>query len=534
VRRSLPRTIRLILLVAASLALAAGALARFGTADDPTPTSLPGPPPTRESRPAACPGVPAASPPVAPSPAAPLAVGLDEANHRYTDPTYGWSVGWHPAAWPSGVWAELDFDGYPVLHLAAAPPVCTPWEPGFPEAEWQAAEQYWRVELRSTDAAHPEFRTQETGAYGPGDPAACVDIDDAYGLEIVTGTDGRPLREVTAERAWAVVQSSTFDTVTYRECRVLVPGVSLLAISGEISPAVYAAQEPVLDALLATIQIPAAGAWTPAAVPTPLPTATPVTRPIGDETLARLSMRDLDGSALQMRAGGTLDLDLGVVECCYFLFAAPVAAVWSVAPAEGATIVPGTGVLRIDPATPSGSVFTVTADVENGRRVIVDQVHVYTLEANPLVGYWREETQLACDTGAEVVPALPIGSLVFRADGTFSVTWMPFELYVDYWGTYTFDLARGTLDLVVEQGNSVPADADLSGTFAIDDAGRLVLTDLWLGTNEIGLPTVASPPADLPACGHRFGRPGSTVATPAAAATPDDATGRNVPRDEAA
>ena len=42
-------------------------------------------------------------------------------------------------------------------------------------------------------------------------------------------------------------------------------------------------------------------------------------------------------------------------------------------------------VLTIDPATPSGSVFVVHADVEAGRHRVSAEVHVYTPEANPLV-----------------------------------------------------------------------------------------------------------------------------------------------------
>lgn len=159
-------------------------------------------------------------------------------------------------------------------------------------------ERHWTVELRSTDAAHPVFPTQETGAYGPGDPASCLDTSDNPIVVVVPDAAGRPLREVTTERAWAVVQNPAYPVaVTYRECRVLVPGVSLLAITGRIGTESYADQAPVLAALLAGIQIPAAGAWTPAAVPTPLPTATPVTRTVSDETLARLSIRGLVGFA---------------------------------------------------------------------------------------------------------------------------------------------------------------------------------------------------------------------------------------------
>jgi hypothetical protein len=176
----------------------------------------------------------------------------------------------------------------------------------------------------------------------------------------------------------------------------------------------------------------------------------------------------------------------------------PVAAsvTWSIAPADGADIDPTTGMLTIDPGTPSGSVFAVRADVERGRYVVETQVHVYTPEANPLIGYWREEAQLTCDSGTEVVPEETIEELIFFADGTFTVTWFPFESYKDYWGTYTFDLAQRTLELTVTGGNTIPPDVDGQGRFALDTPGQLLLTDLWLGT-----PVSGRGPAN---CGHRF------------------------------
>ena len=69
-----------------------------------------------------------------------------------------------------------------------------------------------------------------------------------------------------------------------------------------------------------------------------------------------------------------------------------------------------------------------------------------------------------------------------RSDGTFSVTWMPFEVYRDYWATYRYDSEQGTLDLAIEGGNHVPEDVDGSGSFVIDEDGCLLLKGMWLGT----------------------------------------------------
>ena len=215
---------------------------------------------------------------------------------------------------------------------------------------------------------------------------------------------------------------------------------------------------------------------------------------LDEETLKGL-MLSMERTA-QLQPGETRTFSLGVGECCYYIEPVDACVTWSVDPAEGASIDPQTGELSVDAATPSGSVFTVSADVENGRRVVSIDVYVYTPEDNPLVGRWQEEAQFACGTGEEVTPDQPIRELVFRAAGEFSVTWAPFELYRDYWGTYTYDLGQGSLDLSAPSGNYVPDDVDGRGSFSIDEQGRLFLSDIWLGALQD-----STAPAN---CGHRF------------------------------
>lgn len=210
------------------------------------------------------------------------------------------------------------------------------------------------------------------------------------------------------------------------------------------------------------------------------------------------------GTAIGMQPGETRRLVLGVIdyEVCgtgqRCFVPVPVMAVWSVTPSLSAQIDPATGVLRIDPDAPSGSPVTVRADIEQGRHEVVTEVSVYTPEDNVLLGHWREEVQIACGSGEEVPPAEAIQELVFAVDGSFAVTWRPFESYVDYWGTYSFDVGRDTLDLTITGGNHIPSDVDGSGRFALDAAGSLLLTDLWLGTPP--------PETSQRHCGHRFGR----------------------------
>ena len=131
-----------------------------------------------------------------------------------------------------------------------------------------------------------------------------------------------------------------------------------------------------------------------------------------------------------------------------------------VEPAEGASI-DQNGTLSIDETTEHNTRYLVTADVENGRRLVTAEVFIYVPEANPLVGYWREEAQFACGSGEAISPETHIEEFRFKADGSFSVTWFPFELYKDYWGDYEFDLTTGELTMVVDSGNYIPEDLDL-------------------------------------------------------------------------
>jgi hypothetical protein len=198
-----------------------------------------------------------------------------------------------------------------------------------------------------------------------------------------------------------------------------------------------------------------------------------------------------------MKPGTSKKFDLGTTECCYSFNPVDACVTWSVSPATGATI-DADGNLTVDASATDGDVFTVTADVENGRKIVTSQVYIFTPEGNPFVGAWEEQSQLACSDGAEVTPESKIYELWFRADHRVNVTWMPFELYVDYWGTYTYDLETGALSIAVENGNYVPADIDNSGTFTIDTEGALELHDMWLGS-----PQESAAPAE---CGHVFTR----------------------------
>jgi hypothetical protein len=144
-----------------------------------------------------------------------------------------------------------------------------------------------------------------------------------------------------------------------------------------------------------------------------------------------------------------------------------------------------------------GRTVTINADAGPGAAVQVEgkvgeaslsgRILVYVEEAQPLVGRWSQPEEACAMEGAE-----PVRELIFQPDGTFSLTWTPFEIYRDYWGTYTF--AEGMLTLIPEGGNHVPPDAGFSGA-------------VELGSGTLNLPTALfGAPARGKACAAPFQR----------------------------
>lgn len=315
-------------------------------------------------------------------------------------------------------------------------------------------------------------------------------------------------------------------------------------------------------------------------------------------TTGPLDEFDLQNLTLETRRsaqpGASVPITLGVWRCCVFVMPIHACVDWTVEPADMATLAVTEDIctiirtLKVNPAAPHGTVIRVLADIESGRKLLRTEVHVYTPEANPLVGFWRETSQVPCtrfirgdidangglniadavrilsflfDGGAEVgcrdsadangnasvdisdavfalnflfsdglappapfpdcgnppvesglgcasfescprVPfptPTPIEELVFEADSTFSVTWTPFEVYRDYWGTYSYDLETGSLEIRVDSGNYVPEDVRCRDcTFSIDEK-LLSLDGLWFGSPRRGQER-----SDV--CGHRFER----------------------------
>ena len=110
-----------------------------------------------------------------------------------------------------------------------------------------------------------------------------------------------------------------------------------------------------------------------------------------------------------------------------------------------------------------------------------------------LLGSWRQAGWKLCKpvpqmNAADIDP--PIDSLVFRPDGTFSVTWrgggahtleIPHREIPDYDGRYAAVPAKGTMHLEFVSGIARPRDFSGNGTYAISN-GQLTLKGIWLGT----------------------------------------------------
>lgn len=107
--------------------------------------------------------------------------------------------------------------------------------------------------------------------------------------------------------------------------------------------------------------------------------------------------------------------------------------------------------------------------------------------------------RLDCESGLELEPEHPIGELRLSSAGRFSVTWTPFEHFVDYAGQYRVSEINGTIELLM--GYYAPSGARGKGRFIVTEQGELLLEEIWLGARSHG--------SEPEACGHRF-RPRSS------------------------
>ncbi|HLJ28521.1 MAG TPA: hypothetical protein VKY85_17565 [Candidatus Angelobacter sp.] len=210
----------------------------------------------------------------------------------------------------------------------------------------------------------------------------------------------------------------------------------------------------------------------------PLALASDCKQPLDADTLNRLQ---LGASDVQLRPGENHQFTLAILSTFGPAQEVPACVAWKIEPAGKGATMSSAGLLKIDPATPPGSKFVVTADIEHGRAQRQIAVLVYTYKTQPLVGLWKQKARSGCDGTQQTRLVQPINELEFRADGWFSVTWEPFETYRDYWGSYTAGNPGGALSLHLEQGNYLPGDFRGVGKYSLRKGGILELTGIYLG-----------------------------------------------------
>lgn len=140
-----------------------------------------------------------------------------------------------------------------------------------------------------------------------------------------------------------------------------------------------------------------------------------------------------------------------------------------------ATLSPDRKSLTIAPDAPPGAIVHVR--FHHAGKPVSTQFRVVARDEIVLTGRYSQKSLEGCH-GAE-----PVRELEFRPENRFSVTFMPFETYKDYWGSYSFDPATKQIKLKVEGGNSVPANLDLEGEAELAE-GRLRLKDIFLGSRD--------------------------------------------------
>lgn len=130
-----------------------------------------------------------------------------------------------------------------------------------------------------------------------------------------------------------------------------------------------------------------------------------------------------------------------------------------------------------DKAKPGTSVIISTN--YGGHDEITGIVDVYDADARPLVGRWTQTADPSCSTESI------IRELKFNGDGTFSVTWMPFEAYKDYWGDFDYETQTGLLSLKPDGGNYVPDDVS-SGMVRLAGDTLTLMDGMSFGATRAG------------------------------------------------
>jgi hypothetical protein len=169
------------------------------------------------------------------------------------------------------------------------------------------------------------------------------------------------------------------------------------------------------------------------------------------------------GSILQLQPGESLALQLLMPAADAPLYN-PVKAdvAWSIEPkTAGVLIGARSGKIQVASTVSRGTVVTIRANIEKGRRVLDVPLYVFTSAASPLLGGWTRETLIDCADGQEIKPTPSLNDqmsdkkLFFYANGSFEMTTpFPFGFTVGASGDFAHDLATSRLTLWLRGGNN--------------------------------------------------------------------------------
>ncbi|MBF0325808.1 MAG: hypothetical protein HQL42_12165 [Alphaproteobacteria bacterium] len=161
---------------------------------------------------------------------------------------------------------------------------------------------------------------------------------------------------------------------------------------------------------------------------------------------------------------------------------------WSLSEGARAVMHAGLGLVITAPDAPEGAIFDISARVAGHSQHITVRgaVRVTDPARHPLAGTWSETQEKLCSGGDWRKSAEPIGELVFKANGAFTLARVPFESYFDYWGTYRHAPASGALTLNITGGNRIPSERSAKGRGRIMPSGELLLEGLPPWSAEAG------------------------------------------------
>lgn len=180
---------------------------------------------------------------------------------------------------------------------------------------------------------------------------------------------------------------------------------------------------------------------------------------------------------------------------------------WHLETPDLATLDEKTGALEVKANASHGVYIQVTGKLVGSTKEFTGVLAVYRPESNPLVGTWHEFAQQSCHdiSWRRLLDSRDgIREFVVNPNGGFSVTWHPFESYIDYWGTYRFDLKKKTVEFVIKEGNYKPKDFVGKGTFLIKSDGTLQLKGVWFGSPRTGSNMSGFSDGKQRYCGHIF------------------------------